>query len=259
MKILPPEWTGHRRPRRMLFGVLYLGALAALALTAAGWQLLYDDAGQAVFFGALAVFLGHLAALCLFGYRGTRRRPGTSGIRRTAAGLIFPYAGGATYLVAATLFLTTAAAAGYATVAAQRGTWLIAALFGVIALPLLVLLIVILRMVPGEVVIGPRGVHHRGLTFTHFIPWIALTSATPVWRRGPMIAVSFVGSPDTRSRDFLGRPMTTPETISGRWLAADPGMVLGALKHYIAHPEHRWELTTDAAMERITGEGEQRP
>ncbi|MBL7258511.1 hypothetical protein [Paractinoplanes lichenicola] len=249
MKILPPEWSGHRRPRRMLFGVLYLGALAALAFVAAGWQLLYDDAWQAVYFAGLAVFLWHLALLCLFGYRFGRRT--SPGVRRTAAGLIFPYAGSPTYLVTATLFMTTAAAAGYAVVAARRESWLVAALFGVIGAPLLVLLTVILRMIPGEVVIGPQGVHHRGLTFTHFVPWIALTSASPMWDRGPMIAVGFVGSSDTRSRDFLGRPMSAPEMISGRWLAADPGVVLGALKHYIAHPEHRWELTTDASLERL--------
>ncbi|GID31655.1 hypothetical protein [Paractinoplanes brasiliensis] len=248
----PPEWTGRRRSRRLLFGVFYLGALAALSATAAGWQLLYDDAGQALFFAGLAVFLGHLAGLCVSAYRSGQRRADTAGVRRTAAGLIFPYAPGATYLVTATLAMTTLAAGGYAIVAGLRGDWLVAGLFGVVALPLLAYLVVVLRLVPAELVIGPDGVHHRGLTFTHFIPWIALTSARPAWDGGPVIAVGYVGSADTRSRDYLGRPMSAPEMVNGRWLAADPGLALTALQHYIAHPEHRWELTTDAALPRIT-------
>lgn len=248
----PPEWTGHRRSRRLLFGFTYLGALTVLSTAAAGWQLLYDDAGQAVFFAGLALFLGHLAGLCLSAYRSGRRRADTAGVRRTAAGLIFPYASGTTYLVTATLAMTTLAAGGYAIVAGLRGDWLVAALFGVVALPLLAYLIVVLRLVPAELVIGPDGVHHRGLTFTHFIPWIALTWARPAWDSGPVIAVGYVGSADTRSRDYLGRSMSSPETVNGRWLAADPALALAALQHYIAHPEHRWELTTDEALPRIT-------
>ncbi|WP_236045511.1 hypothetical protein [Paractinoplanes ovalisporus] len=247
----PPEWTGHRRPRRLLFGVFYLGALALLAAAGAAWQILYDDPGQALFFAGLAALLGHVSALCVFAYRGGRRRPDTSGVRRTAAGLIFRYDGGASYVLSATLALVTLAGGVYTAVAATRGEYLPAALFGALTLVLLIFLVVLLRLMPGELVIGPEGVHHRGLTFTHFVPWIALTSATPGWERGPVITIGFIGSPDTRSRRLLGSLMSAPETVSGRWLAADPSLALRALKHYIAYPEHRWELTTEAALRRI--------
>ncbi|MBU2663991.1 hypothetical protein KOI35_10870 [Actinoplanes bogorensis] len=248
----PEAWVTRRRPRRLLFGVAYLGLVAAAAGAAAVWLGRDGDLFGVVLFGGGALLAGHVAAIGLHAYRGARRRDDGGGVSRTAAGLIFRYDGTATYLLTATLVLTDAALVYLSVDAAGRGSYLPAAVWGVLAVPLVVLLLVVLRLMPGELVVGPDGVHHRGLTFTTRIPWIALTGATAGWDKGPVIRIGFIGSPDIRTRRVLGSFMSAPETVSGRWLAADPALALLALTHYIRHPEDRWELTTEASLRRLT-------
>ncbi|HEY0001900.1 MAG TPA: PH domain-containing protein, partial [Actinoplanes sp.] len=116
---------------------------------------------------------------------------------------------------------------------------------------------VFLKLAPGRVVVGPDGVHHRGLTFTHFVPWDAVVDVAALWAQSPVILIRTIGSAETVTRNYLGRSTSGPQTlspfdtVSGRWLAGDPAILLQTLAHYIVHPADRTELGDGTALQRI--------
>ncbi|MCY1136402.1 hypothetical protein OWR29_00215 [Actinoplanes sp. Pm04-4] len=259
MKILPydsrwpPEWTGQRRSGILLFGGVFLGLIALGAVS----QL---SRGPFIF-AVVAVYFGHLAAMSLHSYGGGRRRTDTTGVQETAEGLVFRYAAAPTYLVGAFSVLTIVALAGLSIAAAAQATvegYVICVAVAVLAVLMLVFLVVFLRLAPGRVVIGPDGFHHRGLTFTHFVPWEAVSDVAALWAGSPVVFVHTIGSPRTLTHNYLGRDTAGPrtlspfDTVSGRWLAADPGLLLRALAYYIGHPADRSELAAGTALRRVT-------
>ncbi|MFY1672040.1 hypothetical protein ACN27G_19005 [Plantactinospora sp. WMMB334] len=256
----PTEWTGQRRSGLLLFGTLFLGLVTAAMAAGAVLQLSHGDTVGAVIFGAIAIYVGHLAALSLYSYRGGRHRSDTTGVLQEREGVVFRYGAAPTYLLGAFLAMTTVALFLMGVVAAGQATtqgYVIAGAFGVLALFMAAFLTVFLKLAPGRVVIGPDGFHHRGLTFTHFVPWDAVVDVAALWSHSPVIFVRTIGSPATRTRNYLGRSTTGPQalspfdTISGRWLAADPALLLQALAHYIVFPSDRPELVNGAALRRI--------
>jgi hypothetical protein len=256
----PAEWTGQRRSGLLLFGAVFIGLFTLGTAAAAVRQITRGDPVGAVTLVAITVYFGHLTALSLHSYRGGARRNDTTGVRQEPDGLVFRYASAPIYLLTAFLGMTVVALIVLSIVSAARadtGGYAIAAVTGVLAILLIVFLAVMLRLAPGQVVVGPDGVHHRGLTFTHFVPWSAVTDVAALWAHGPVIFIRTIGSPETVTRNYLGRSTPGPQalspfdTIIGRWLAADPALLLRTLAHYIVHPADRQELGSEAALRRI--------
>jgi hypothetical protein len=176
------------------------------------------------------------------------------------AGLTFRYGIAPTYWLTATMALTIVVLIGVTVVAvAQGGTqgYLIAAVLAVAALLAAAFLAVVLRLAPGQVVVSPDGIRHRGLTFTHDVPWHAVVDVVAVWANGPLVVIKTMTSADTVTRNYLGRSTDSRHnasftTISGSWLAADPALLLQAIAYYLLHPDDRAELSTPTALHRIT-------
>ncbi|XVU28054.1 hypothetical protein ACQPZJ_13720 [Actinoplanes sp. CA-054009] len=256
----PDEWAGQRRSGLLLFGTVFMGLLT-LGIAAAAVSLATGgDTGSTVVFAAIAVYFGHLTALSLHSWRGGRRRRDTTGVRQEVKGLVFRYGTTPTYLLGAFLGLTTVALAAMCVVSALRGGaqgWIVAAVLAIGAVLLAVFLAVFVKLAPGEVVVGPDGIHHRGLTFTHFVLWEAVVDVAALWAHAPVVFIRTIGSSGTVTRNYLGRSTAGPQalspfdTISGRWLAADPALLLKAVAYYIVHPEDRRELGGGEALRRV--------
>jgi hypothetical protein len=256
----PAEWSGQRRSGLLLFAAGFMGLFTAAVAAAAGWQLTRGDEVSAVVFAVVAIYLGHLTALSVHSYRGGRHRNDTTGVSQEPEGLVFRYGAAPTYLLSAFVGMTTVALAGMSVLSAAQATaqgYVMAAVLGGLAVFMAVFLVVLLKLAPGRVVVGPDGVHHRGLTFTHFVPWEAVVDVAALWAHSPVIFIRTIGSSATVTRNYLGRSTPGPQalspfdTISGRWLAADPAILLQTLAHYIVHPADRRELGDGQALRRI--------
>jgi hypothetical protein len=256
----PDEWSGQPRSGLLLFGTVFMGLLTLGTAAGVLWQVGLGDPVGALILLAIAIYFGHMAALSLHSYRAGRRRNDTTGVRQGSQGLIFRYAFAPTYLLAAVLVMTVVGLVLLNIVSTGRAGaqgYVVAAVAGISAILLIVFLVVMLRLAPGRVVVGPDGIHHRGLTFTHFVPWSAVTDVAALWAHSPVIFVRTIGSPETVTRNYLGRSAPGPQTlspfdtISGRWLAADPALLLRTLAYYIVHPADRRELASDDALRRV--------
>jgi Bacterial PH domain len=189
-------------------------------------------AARSLYLALVAVYVGHLAALCLHSWRGGRPRADDTGFRETPAGLEFRYGWVPTYLLGAFLGMTTVGLAVLTAVAVADRRWFVAALLGAAALFLVWFLVVFGKQAPGRVVVGPDGVHHRGLTFTHFVPWEAVVDVAALWDGAPVVALRTIGSPAIVTRNHLGAGPAVDQ-VHGRWLAADPVRLLRAVAHGI--------------------------
>jgi hypothetical protein len=260
--VWPAEWVGKRRSGLVIFGAVLLSLFAVATAVGAVWQTAAGDALSATVLAALAVYFGHLAGLGLHSFHGGRRRTDTAGAQEETEGLIFRYGATPTYLLSATLALTIVALAGLGVLALNQGGgqgYVIAAAMAVAIILLAAFLVVFLRLAPGQVVVGPDGIQHRGLTFTHYVPWHAVVDVAAGWANGPIIVIKTIASADTSTRNYLGRstsggPGLSPfNTVSGNWLAADPALLLQCVAYYLLHPEDRRELGAGTALRRLAG------
>jgi hypothetical protein len=257
----PAEWTNRPRSGMAICAGAFLGLLTLSTAAAAVWQAVAGDRWSAVALAGAAIYFGHITGLGLRELTGGRRRTGTTGVTTGPAGLRFRYAAAPTYWLTATAALTVVVLAGLTIVAVLQGGahgYLIAAVLAVAALLAAAFLTVVLRLAPGQVVVGPDGIHHRGLTFTHDVPWHAVVDVVAVWVNGPLVVIKTISSADTVTRNYLGRstrnrPDTSFTTVSGSWLTSDPALLLQAVAYYLLHPDDRAELGTSTALRRISG------
>lgn len=256
----PAEWTNQRRSGMAAFGAVFLGLLTLAAAAAAVWQAITGSGGAAAALAGVVVYLGHVTGLGLRARTSGRRRAGTTGVTSGPDGLTFRYGAAPTYWLTATTALTALVLAGLTVLAVAQGGaegYLIAAVLAVAAVLAGVFLVVVLRLAPGRVVIGPDGIHHRGLTFTHHVPWHAVVDVVAAWTNGPLVVIKTMPAADTATRNYLGRSAGGRQsasftTVTGSWLAADPALLLHAVAYYLLHPEDRAELGTPAALHRIS-------
>ncbi|WP_250007889.1 hypothetical protein [Actinoplanes sp. M2I2] len=81
--------------------------------------------------------------------------------------------------------------------------------------------------------------------------------AWALWANGLVIFLRTIGSSATVTRNYLGRSTPGPQalspfdTMTGRWLEADPGLLLQTLAHYIVYPADPPELASEAALRRV--------
>lgn len=257
----PSAWTAGRTPARSVLSVVVLG-LAALAAAAGGaWALASGEPGPGVLLLVGALYLGHLAGLGL----ATVWTPGRGGrLPRLATvdddpGITFGYSWWPYYWLGAVGLLTTLGLLGVALLGALAGGGglALAVVAGLFALAVGAFLVTVARLAPGRITLTPTGLHHRSLTFTHFVPWYAVFAVEAEWVGGPVVVVKTFPSEGTRIRRLLGRFGTQEAqllpylAVRGHWLAVDPVTVHRVLAFYHGHAEARPELATSAALSRI--------
>lgn len=261
----PDAWR--RRPEKKFYLSLSLVAFVALAALAVAWVVSADEPVRAAY---AAAFAGLLILVVWGGYetRFRLRRSGAAPIRSVRVGdkraLKIPYSW---RLHVVTTAAMTWIALGFAIatihyVAAEppderQGaylTGLLAIIFG--SFPLLLLRG---KYALGYVLVSPEGIYQRGWTFEAFLPWERTKGVSAQQTDGPDILVVGIDGPYWKPRQLTRlwrtdrlNPNPTPALhIPGKFMAADPAIVLAILVHYGLHGEDRPELTTEEAIERV--------
>ncbi|GAA5117940.1 hypothetical protein [Haloechinothrix salitolerans] len=118
----------------------------------------------------------------------------------------------------------------------------------------------------GYVLVTSEGVLHRGWTFRSFLPWSGIDMIHPMQTDGPDILITARDEtpwePVQLTRLWRAdKPVEIPSDdgrgrkpaihIPGKYLAADPAIVLAVLVYYGKHPEARTELASGAALRRV--------
>lgn len=265
----PEEWSSQRPARVLVAAVIGLGLMTVAALGGAGWALLSGRSAPGLVLLGVAFVLGHVCGLgvsTLWTPRGNGS-PGklvTCPVGHDHRSVAFRYSLWPYYWLTATLVVTIAVVGVFAVVPATSGGGGPLALAAALAMLILAVswfLIVMLWLAPGRVVLCPDGVFHRGLAFTHFVPWFAIYDVAAGWDGVPMIVVKASPSDGTWLRRYTGG-FGTAETrflpflvVRNRWLASDPTILLHALRYYHDHPDARVELASPAGVNRIDAGG----
>jgi hypothetical protein len=237
-------WRDHEPSPRLVHAAVGSGLLAVLVAAAGVWSVILRDTSAALACGLAVLVLGHLFGLLLNLWvrpHNTGGRMRIAGIDDGSPGLTFAYSGRLYYWYASFLTLLTLAqvAVAFDAPPVAAGALLTgAALF------------VLLRHAPGRLALTPDGIYHHGVWTQQFVPWQAVREITAGEHAHiPIIAVPAVPAPETRTRRSVFR---APEhmTIQVPWLAADPALVLQAMRWYHANPTHRFELSYHIAVDR---------
>ncbi|MDV6012954.1 hypothetical protein [Haloechinothrix sp. LS1_15] len=127
------------------------------------------------------------------------------------------------------------------------------------------LLLVTGRYGRGYVLVTQHGVFQRGWTFWSYLPWSAVESISAIQTDGPDIVI-FANDDAPWEREQLTKlwrqdrlPELTLEdgyslkptmVIQGKFLEADPALVLAMLGYYANDPKARAELGSQRALDR---------
>ncbi|MDI6099953.1 hypothetical protein QLQ12_15235 [Actinoplanes sp. NEAU-A12] len=211
--------------------------------------------------GAGAVFLGHLIGLCVRMWWRPRRRNASP--EPAAGGVLFRYSGWTYYWAASFLVLMVLALllGGLSFWSAGDGpvSIVVAVLASAAALLFSWALVRLFYGGLGWLRLTPDGLEHHGPGFTHRLPWSSVTDvAAAKAGESPLILVLPTAS-DTVDVTFAlptrvkaRKDLLLPSmAIRGMWLADDPAVVYHTLCHYHVNPEHRVELSTGAAIDRV--------
>ncbi|GIF07996.1 hypothetical protein [Actinoplanes siamensis] len=241
----PAPWRDHGPSPRPAYAAVGSALLAVLALAAGVWSVALGDLRAALACAVAALILGHLSGLLLTLWvrpHNTGDRMRISGIDDGSPGLTFAYSRRLYYWYAS--FLTLLTLAQLALIASAPPLAAGAALTGAG-------LYVLLRHAPGRLALTPDGVYHRGMWTEQFVPWTSIRAIVPGEQaRIPVIGVPAVAGARVRTRRTLLRGPDTM-VVQVPWLAADPALVLQAMRWYHANPAHRFELSYHLAVERI--------
>jgi hypothetical protein len=260
----PSGWAQQRPSMWLRFSMWFVAAIAISMAAEAAWLAGTGQLPAGVPLVGAALFLGHVVALSRRVWRPRRRSSRTGTFTQGpdgATGVTFTYSAWSYYLVAALLVMSElvliAVGLGGALSATVVGV-VVAIVIGAVALVVGWVLIIMLRLAPGEVVLSPAGVYHRGLSSTQFVPWDAIVGVSALWVGTPIIAVWAMPSPDIRVRSYTGRfgsrelRWLPTMLIRTAWLATDPAIVYHALVFYASHPDSRTELGTPDGLDRIS-------
>jgi hypothetical protein len=256
----PREWPVGRSgvfATTVLFGLVTVACVVAVATDSAD--------PVAIVLGLCAPFP---AGLTLLGYRRVRVRGGRGfRVDPDAGALTVPFA--IPVCIAAWLIIVGGVTAGGAiavlslTGPVSVGSLVLGVLLALIGLYALAFVAEALlgHLRRGALTLTARGITWRGWGSDVSVEWEQVLSADPLPRStSQTIAVSCYSgvAPTYRYRSLLWRPLRRTGTVlgylpvGGSLLAADPALVLAALRFYLANPVARTELGTDAALRRVT-------
>lgn len=253
----PWPGSGPRTGLKVSFWFIVLLTVAA-ALVAVRFAV-DGDVPSALGFGAGAVFFGHLAGFFVNMWRRPRRAEPSS----ADGAVMFRYSGWTYYWATSFMVLMILALLllGWSFLVAGGTTGVVVGI-GACGVALLLALALLRQLYGGYgwLRLTPNGPEHHGLGFTHRLPWdsVAEVAASTLDDGSRLILilpkepsppdVTFaLPTPIGRHRAYLLPSMA----IRTMWLADDPATVYQALRHYHANPEHRVELSTGAALDRI--------
>ncbi|GAA0445067.1 hypothetical protein Aca07nite_54420 [Actinoplanes capillaceus] len=235
--------------------ILLAGVSAATAVVSA----VGGDPLGAVGFGAAAVFLGQLCGLCAHLWWRPRQAVAPQLVHD---GLTFRYSGWSYYWMGgfAVLMALAFLLGGLGFLVAGGTTDLVVALVAFSGA--LFFGWVVVRLLYGGrgwLRLTAAGLEHHGPGFTHRLAWEHVADVRHAAERGsPLIIVhpmvtGVVDVTFTWPTRLGGRGgfMLPSMVIRGGWLADDPVVVLRTLQHYHGHPEHRGELASGAALQRV--------
>jgi hypothetical protein len=268
----PAEWSRRPLQRRLVVAAIISALIAVLGGVSAPASFAQGELADGVFLAVACIYLGHLAGFCVWALRMRRRGvvrsvpvPFLGSIER---GVEFRYARTGYYLFGSVMLITVVCSASLLAALAVRslrselsGSELFFMLiFGFMTLagPWFVVEMVRQWRARSRVVLSRRGLHHRRVTFEHFLPWDAVYGVSTEQAGGdPLIVVKAQHVAGMSVHRF--RPVGSEEElrvlpfmlVRARWLAVDPALLYHAMRYYFLHPEHRAELGTDAALDRI--------
>ncbi|GGN63061.1 hypothetical protein GCM10010112_21920 [Actinoplanes lobatus] len=257
-------WPVPGRSPLLILVVIFLSVLAvvlgglAVAALAEGSRI----AAAVCAWGAL--LFGHVAGLSVYlRWRPLRQRARTPRIDGTSdgAGVSFRYSAWGYYWSTTVVLFAVGALAPIIAAGFSNGIlgWLISIAIALTGLLLIALYGLMLARAPGKLILTPQGLHHRGLTFEQYAPWSAVLLVAPATvNRARSVMVHLEPSAEVRVRNVVPARFGVREqallpdiVVRDPWLLADPMLVYRTVRHYQEHPEHRGELSGEAALERI--------
>jgi hypothetical protein len=261
----PTGWTARRFSAGFVLSLGFLALVTACLAGGAAWAFNDGQPVPGILLGAGAAYIGHLVGFgwrVLRGARPTSRAP-TLTATPDGGGVKFAYSAWPYYWLTAVLLLTELGLlAVVIAIMAASGTPLgiaLAVITTALAVGMGWFLVTMLRRAPGSIVLTQAGVHHNGLTFTHFVPWHSIVGVAAEWLNTPIILIRAVPAEDTRVRRHAGRLGSAAElrflpylVAFTYWLATNPATAYHTLAYYHTHPDQRPELATPAALNRIT-------
>ncbi|WP_089007713.1 hypothetical protein [Micromonospora viridifaciens] len=244
------------------FSMGFLSMLALAMVAGAVSAVRSGELGAVVVLAVGAFILAHVVAFSVHSRRlrrGAGRPPALVDLPASGRGVRFAYSAWPYYLLVAVLVmsvLVTGLVAVAAATAGVVGVVLVVA-FAALAVTVGWFVVTMLRLAPGELVLSPAGIHHRGLTFTQFVPWRDVYQVSAESIHTPILVVKANMSDDTRVRHYMGRFGTLESrlvpfvAVRPYWLATNPVTVYHVVAFYHSHLDLQPELGTLLAMERI--------
>lgn len=113
------------------------------------------------------------------------------------------------------------------------------------------------RLGVGLVALTPSGIYHRSWAMRSYLPWDDVLDVVPADARGPLVQVVAAANTtgwvrQTSSTWRQGELAFAPHlAVQGRFLAADPMLLLRAVRFYYDNPAARAELGGDTALTRV--------
>jgi hypothetical protein len=255
----PWSGTGPGAGAKISFGLLALLVAATAFLTV---QSVVDgDVLGAVVSAAATVVLAHLVGFFVnLWWRPRRAAPSP---RPAGGAVIFRYSGWTYYWMAsfAVLMILALSLIGWGLLRGGDITGMVIALVAFAGVGLFGwALVQLFYGGRGWLRLTPSGLEHHGPGFIHRLSWdsIADVGAANLSDGSPLLIVLPAASAPVDVTFVLpaliGRRhvyLLPSMAIRGVWLADDPLVVHRTLRHYHVNPDHRVELSSEAAVERI--------
>lgn len=223
----------------MLFAAAVVRALAS------------GDHLYAVLFAAGTLYFGHIAGMSI----SMLRDPAQGGpLPRISRGLCFRYALAPYYWMLTVIVMSALGATVLAILQFRRGALVLGVLCAAPAAAIAIFVGVVVWLAPGRLVLTPAGVHHRSLTFDHFVPWEAVASVEALPSAQPMLVLRTHRSPRTRIRRYLGGLGTLEQealplvAVRAYWLRSNALRAYRAVDFYLKNAHRRPELDTEAPL-----------
>ena len=253
----PPGWP---TPARTVRGAVSAGFMVLISAFLALTTVLAAASGDiryALGFGVVAVLVGLLAAVTITRLRRPRPASGppAAGVNdQGEAGIAFPYSRLRSNLITAVFVVLTVGCAGFAVAVAVEHTvagWVSAAAGAVLTVLFGWLTTIMVRLMPGVIVLTPSGIYHRSQMLEYFVPWDAVVQVVARGGSRPALTVKAMPSRNARERRYTGgtgEAKALPFLVANAYLlGANAVPAYNAVTHYLQTPVERHQLAAVAA------------
>ncbi|WP_229068835.1 hypothetical protein [Actinoplanes sp. DH11] len=258
----PSPWEKAGPGRLVTASFVFVALLALVLVVVAVFAVLDGDLVGAVGSAAIAVYFITVVGLGTVLWWRPRRASALSGVVTEGGGLTFRYSRWAYFWAVGTLLLHLAALLLFGLFLLRDGDTtgqVIAIICFAGAVWFALAALRLLPGAPGHLRLTPAGLEHRGHGLLHRLPWESVADVGPTTINGSPVVVVLPSASAPVDVSFawptrIGgrRGFLLPSmVVRGMWLAGDPLTVYRTVRHYHANPEHRTELSTEAARQRV--------